>query len=149
MAPLIVQLIAWLGFWLAGRTELLPSAASIPVALQYALAVMFGFTAIAHFVPRTRADMIRMVPTALPLPGLLVSATGVAELLGAAGLVLPMFAGAAALALTALLVAMFPANARAANLGLQVGSRRAMPLIPRLLLQLFWIGCLIYVAAGW
>ena len=46
MAPLIVQLVAWIGFWLAGVTELLPAAGTPVGALRFALAVMFGFTAL-------------------------------------------------------------------------------------------------------
>jgi hypothetical protein len=45
MAPLIVHLVAWTGFWLAGRAGLLPAAATPVGALRYALAVMFAFTA--------------------------------------------------------------------------------------------------------
>ena len=89
MAPLVVQLVAWAGFWLAGLTGLLPAAATPVGALRFALAVMFGFTALSHFLPRTRPDLIRMVPPALPAPGLLVSLTGLLELAGAIGLLLP------------------------------------------------------------
>ena len=147
MAPLIVQLLAWTGFWLTGRTELLPAAATPVGALRFALAVMFGFTALSHFLPRTRADLVRMVPPALPAPGVLVSLTGALELAGAVGLLGPPLARWAALALTALLVALFPANIYAHRAGLQIAGRRATPLVPRLLLQLFWIGCLLWVAA--
>jgi uncharacterized membrane protein len=146
VAPLIVQLIAWAGFWIAGLTGLLPAAATPVGALRFALAAMFGFTALSHFLPRTRPDLIRMVPPVLPAPGLLVSITGLLELAGAIGLVLPPFARMAALALTALLLALFPANIHADRAGLQIAGRRATPLRYRLPLQLFWIGCLIWVA---
>jgi uncharacterized membrane protein len=89
VAPLIVQLVAWAGFWLAGLAGLLPAAATPVGALRFALTVMFGFTALSHFLPRTRSDLIRMVPPALPAPGLLVSLTGALELAGAIGLLLP------------------------------------------------------------
>jgi uncharacterized membrane protein len=87
MAPLIAQLIAWAGFWMAGRMGLLPAAATLPGALRFALA------------------------------------------------------------LAALLVLMFPANAYAARAKLPIAGRPAMPLVARLLLQLFWIGGLLWVAA--
>ncbi len=147
MVPLVVQLVAWAGFWLAGLTGLLPAAALPVGALRFALAVMFGFTAVSHFVPRTRADLIRMVPPALPAPALLVSLTGLLELAGAIGLLVPPFARAAALALAALLIALFPANVHAARAGVQIAGRRATPLRYRLPLQLFWIACLLWVAA--
>lgn len=147
MAPLIVQLVAWIGFWLAGVTELLPAAGTPVGALRFALAVMFGFTALSHFHPRTRPDLVRMVPPVFPAPGLMVSLTGLLELAGAIGLLLPTMTGIAALALAALLVALFPANIHAARARLPVAGRLAMPLRYRLPLQLFWIACLAWVAA--
>lgn len=147
MAPLIVQLVAWAGFYLAGLTGLLPAATTPVGALRFALTVMFAFTALSHFLPRPRADLIRMVPPALPAPGLLVSLTGGLELAGAIGLLVPPIARLAALALAALLVALFPANLRADRAGLQIAGRRAMPLRYRLPLQLFWIACLLWVAS--
>jgi uncharacterized membrane protein len=146
VAPLIVQLIAWAGFWIAGRTGLLPAAAMPVGALRFALAAMFGFTALSHFLPRRRPDLIRMVPPALPAPGLLVSITGLLELAGAIGLLLPEFVRWAAFALAALLLALFPANIHADRAGLQIAGRRATPLRYRLPMQLFWIGCLLWVA---
>lgn len=147
MAPLIVQVVAWAGLWIAGLTGMLPAAATPVGALRFALAVMFGFTALSHFLPPTRPDLIRMVPPALPAPGLLVSLTGLLELAGAIGLLLPPLTRLAALALAALLVALFPANLHADRAGLQIAGRRATPLHYRLPLQLFWIACLLWVAA--
>jgi uncharacterized membrane protein len=66
--------------------------------------------------------------------------------LGAIGLLVPQVAAVAAYALGALLVAMFPANVRAARAGLVVVGRRATPLIWRLPLQLFWIAALLWIA---
>jgi uncharacterized membrane protein len=147
VAPLIVQLIAWAVLWLAGIFGVVQAAATPVGALRFALAVMFGFTALSHFLPRTRPDLIRMVPPALPAPGLLVSFTGVLELAGAIGLLLPPLTRLAALALATLLVALFPANFHADRAGLQIAGRRATPLRYRLPLQLFWIACLLWVAA--
>src|SRR5471030_2156339 len=53
---------------------------------RFALALMFALTGVAHFIPRGRAEMVRMVPPRLPRPDLLVTLTGMLELLGAAGL---------------------------------------------------------------
>ncbi len=150
MVPLIVQLVAWLGFWVAGAAGWLAAAATPAGALRFALAVMFGVTALAHFAPRTRPDLIRMVPPALPAPGFLVSVTGVLELAGAIGLLIPALAALSALALAALLVSLFPANVRAAGAKLLIAGRPATRLAFRLPLQLFWIACLVWVAvAGW
>lgn len=146
MAPLVVQLTAWAALFLAGRLGALPAAATPLGALRLALAVMFAFTALSHFLPRTRPALVRMVPPALPAPGLLVTLTGLAELAGAAGLLLPPLVHAAALALAALLIAMFPANVHADRAGVVIAGRRATPLRVRLPLQLFWIACLLWVA---
>jgi uncharacterized membrane protein len=139
MAPLIVMLAAWSGARLIGFTGGWPQADSWSGALRIALAAMFVFTAVSHFHSRTRPDLIRMVPASLPAPSLLVTATGVLELLGAIGLLLPQTLQVAAYGLMALLVAMFPANLHAARAGLMIAGRRATSLLWRLPLQLFWI----------
>src|SRR6188508_3462875 len=106
MAPLIVMLAAWLVARLAGTAGLWVQADSWTGALRIALAAMFVFTAVSHFHPRTRPDLIRMVPPRLPAPTLLVTATGVLEFIGAVGLLLPHAPAAAAYGLIALLAAM-------------------------------------------
>ena len=148
MAPLIVMLSAWLIARAIGASGQWLAADSWTAALRVALATMFVFTAVSHFHPRTRPDLIRMVPARLPAPALLVTATGLLELLGAIGLLVPRAVPAAAYGLIALLVAMFPANVHAAREGLEVVGRRAMPLVWRLPLQLFWIGSLWWVRSS-
>jgi uncharacterized membrane protein len=145
MAPLIIMAAGWLLFRLLGGFGLLDAARSWPGALRFGLALMFVATAAAHFVPRARREMVAMVPPRLPAPGLLVTLTGILELAGAIGLLLPALARTAAYALIALLVAMFPANVHAARMQLPVAGRTAMPLRFRLPLQLFWIGALWWV----
>lgn len=146
MAPLIVMLAVWLVARAMGASGVLLEAESWTGALRIALAAMFVFTAGSHFHPRTRPDLVRMVPRSLPAPGLLVSATGVLELMGAVGLLVPPAAAMAAYGLAALLAAMFPANVRAARAGLTIAGRRAAPLIWRLPLQVFWIASLCWIA---
>src|SRR4051812_28041293 len=58
-------------------------------AFAVGLAVMFTMTGVAHFAPGMRQDMIAIVPPRLPSPRLLVTVSGVLELLGAAGLLYP------------------------------------------------------------
>ena len=60
MAPLIVMLAAWLVARSVGTTGLWLQADSWTGALRIALAAMFVFTAVSHFHPRTRPDLIRM-----------------------------------------------------------------------------------------
>jgi uncharacterized membrane protein len=145
MAPLIVMLAAWLVARSIGFTGVWPQADSWSGALRIGLAAMFVVTAVSHFHPRTRPDLVRMVPASLSAPALLVTATGAFEFLGAIGLLLPQALPAAAYGLMALLVAMFPANVHAAREGLMVAGRPATPLLWRLPLQLFWIAALWWV----
>ena len=145
MAPLIVLVVGLLFARALAVTGVWAVADSWSGALRIALAAMFVFTAMSHFHPRTRPDLIRMVPASLPAPTLLVTATGVLEFIGAIGLLVPQVLPAAAYGLIALLVAMFPANIHAAREGLVIAGRRAMPLVWRLPLQLFWIAALWWV----
>jgi uncharacterized membrane protein len=110
-------------------------------ATRAGLAAMFVLTGTAHF-NRTRGDLVRMVPPALPNPELLVTLTGIAELAGAAALLVPAVARIAAFALIALLIAMFPANVYAEKIHHTIGGRRHTPMAFRLPLQLVWIGLL-------
>ena len=106
--------------------------------LRGGLALMFLFAASAHWGKR-RNDLIAMVPPAFPRPDLIVSATGVFEILGAAGLWIPAIAPVASACLALLLIALFPANIRAAREHLTIGGRPATPLPMRALLQLVFI----------
>ena len=117
------------------------------VATRCGLSIMFFFTAAAHFSPRTRGDLIAMVPPALPHPDLLVTLTGIAELAGAIGL-LTARAPLAAYGLMLLLVAMFPANIYAARIDHRIGGRPHTPMTLRAPLQLLWIGLLWWSAAS-
>ncbi|MGC4051802.1 MAG: DoxX family protein [Paludibaculum sp.] len=117
------------------------------VCLRGGLAAMFLLTASAHW-GRRRPDLIRMVPAAFPRPDLIVSVTGVLELLGAAGLLVQATTQWAAACLAILLVAMFPANVRAARQRLSIGGRPAMALIPRTLVQVVFVAALGAVAVG-
>ncbi|MBV2364062.1 DoxX family protein [Streptomonospora nanhaiensis] len=118
----------------------------------HGMAAMLLLTASAHFVPPsvtvmpTHADMVAMVPPQLPYPELLVYATGVLELAGAAGLVWPRTRRSAAACLALLFVLMFPANAYAALNEVPLAGDPATPLVPRLLEQLLYIGLMGWVA---
>jgi uncharacterized membrane protein len=85
-------------------------------AIAVGLAAMFVLTGVAHFAPPLRGQLIAIVPPSLPAPGLLVSITGVLELLGAVGLLLPATRVEAAVCLLLLMLAMFPANIYAARM---------------------------------
>jgi uncharacterized membrane protein len=122
-----------------------PALQSWTICLRGALALMFLLTLSAHWGKR-RPDLIRMVPAAFPRPDLIVTITGVLEILGALGLLFPATASAAAVCLAVLLIALFPANARAVRQRLTIAGEPATPLLLRTLLQIVFIAALI--AAG-
>lgn len=147
MAPMVVMLGSWVVFGALGGVGVIEPA-TWTNTLRLAMAVMFFFTAASHFASQTRPDLIRIVPSQFPRPDLLVTGTGLLELLGAVGLLIPRFTSLAAWCLAALLVALFPANIHADKKGLQIAGRRATPLVVRLPMQAFWIGALVWMALG-
>src|SRR6266700_3128957 len=123
MAPFIVLVTLFALLSILGHFQI-PVAFGWWTSLRLALAGMFLLTASAHWGKR-RPDLIRMVPASFPRPDLIVTITGLLELLGAAGLLFPATAGVAAACLAVLLASMFPANVRAARLRLTIGGKRA------------------------
>lgn len=72
------------------------------------LVALFGVASVMHFL--RPESFLSIVPAFLPRPDLVVAISGVAELLGAAGLVWHRTRHAAGIGLIMLLVAVFPAN---------------------------------------
>ncbi|MDQ0576625.1 DoxX family protein [Agromyces albus] len=138
MEPLITLAVvtgALLLIGAAGVRRLRPWTAP----LRGGLAAMFVLTGVSHFVGM-RGELIEMVPPWVPAPELVVTVTGVLELLGAAGLLLRPTAPLAAGALALLLIAMFPANVYAALEG--IASTTADYLLPRTLIQIVFLAAL-------
>ena len=115
MAVLVMLIVGTLGARLVGWLGV-DYVDSWPQAIAVGLAAMFVMTGVAHFVPGMRRDMIAIVPPRLPAPGLLVTITGVLELVGAVGLLYPPTRVAAAVCLFVLMLAMFPANVYASRM---------------------------------
>ncbi|MGH7770098.1 MAG: DoxX family protein [Candidatus Binatia bacterium] len=107
-------------------------------ATRVGLAVMFWFTATAHF-NFMREDLVRMVPPWVPYPEFMVTFTGVAEIAGGIGLLNPATRVPSAIGLILLLLAVLPANMHAAMAGVPFGGQSPAPLVPRILLQLLFI----------
>ena len=141
MVPFFVLLISTLLLRLIGAVGVSPLN-SWALCLRGGLTLMFLLTASAHWGKRRR-DLIAMVPGVFPRPDLIVSATGVLELLGAVGLLIPATAPVAAACLAVLLIAIFPANIRATQQHLKIGHTPATPLPLRALLQFVFIIALI------
>ena len=138
LGTLAARLVGWLGVDYVGDW---------PAAIAVGLAAMFVVTGIAHFVNPLRGDMIAIVPPRLPVPGLLVTVTGVLELLGAVGLLYPPTRPVAALSLFVLMLVMFPANvyaSRMANPPKSMNTR--LPL--RTVEQIVFVGAALVVGLG-
>jgi len=107
-------------------------------ATRYALATMLVFTASAHFT-KMKNDLAHMMPDWIPQPMALIYFTGLCEIAGAIGLVLPYLRHAAGIALIVFLIVVFPANVKAARTGVAVGGKRATPLWLRASMQVLFI----------
>ncbi len=143
MVPFIVLVVLFGFFYLLGIVWL-PSQLNWLTSLRFALAGMFLLTASAHWGKR-RPDLVAMVPQAFPRPDLLVTVTGLLEIVGAAGLVLAQTAPYAALGLCLLLLAIFPANVHAARQDLSIAGRPVEGLLPRTILQLVFLAAAVTV----
>jgi uncharacterized membrane protein len=145
MAPLIVLVAVTLVARLAGRFGV-AGLRSWQSAARLGMAVMLCFTAAAHF-NSMRPDLVRMVPAGVPNAELMVTFTGVCELLGAVGLLVPGTRRAAAVALIAFFIAVLPANVHAAREALTIGGSAATPLLLRVPLQFLFIAVVWWT--GW
>lgn len=147
-----VLVVATLGFRLLGMLPGLARFATWRVSAAHGLAVMLVMTAGAHFVPPgvtfmpNHADMVAMVPPFVPFPALMVYLTGILELAGAVGLVLPATRRAAGICLALLFVLMLPANIHAALAGVTFAGEAASPLWQRIPEQVLYIGTALWAA---
>ena len=107
-------------------------------ATRYALATMLVFTATAHFT-KMKSDLVRMMPEWIPQPMALIYFTGLCEIAGAIGLLLPGVRRAAGIALIAFFIVVFPANVKAARSGVGLGGKRPTPLWLRASMQVLFI----------
>ena len=121
---------------------------SWPASTRLALAVMFLFTSSAHF-NKFRHDLARMMPRIFPNPMRLVYFTGICEILGAIGIVLPQTRSLAGLSLAVFLLAILPANVKASREGVTIGGRQATPLWFRIPMQILFLALLCWTTEPW
>lgn len=112
-----------------------------PDAARIGLAVMFVFTATAHF-NSMKHDLAAMIPPPLTGALWLIYLTGLMEIAGAIGLLIPRFRTAAAIGLVLMLVALFPANIYAALNDVPLRGNAPTPLWLRTPMQLLWMALL-------
>jgi uncharacterized membrane protein len=151
MQTIIVLGVSLLGFRALGALGV-TRFASWPTSAAHGLAVMLLMTASAHFVPAgvtvmpNHADLVAMVPPFAPFPGAMVYATGVLELAGAAGLVVPATRRAAGYCLAALFVLLLPANIYAAVAEIPFHGEPASPLWQRIPEQVVYVAVALWAA---
>jgi len=137
MAVLLVLLISALIFRALGLAGV-GAFATWQVSARNALSVMLLFTGVSHFT-FMKEDFVRMMPASIPWPRAMVYFTGVCEIAGAIGLLLPDFRRAAAYALIAFFVAVLPANIQAARAGVTLRGKPATSLWLRIPMQVLFI----------
>lgn len=146
MAPLITLLTATVCARLLGLLGI-DYVDTWPRSAAVGLAAMFLLTGLSRLSRERREGLIAIVPPALPRPGALVAITGVLEAVGGIAVLVPASRVAAAVCLGILLIAMFPANVRAA------GERRSptspnTPLGRRAAMQIVFLVAVVVVAVG-
>src|SRR6266850_3892031 len=137
MIVLFVLLISLLLYRAIGALGV-AALATWPGATRYALATMLVFTASAHFT-KMKHDLVRMMPDWIPQPMALIYFTGVCEIAGAIGLLVPSVRQPAGLALIVFFIVVFPANVKAARTGVGLGGKRPTPLWLRASMQVLFI----------
>jgi uncharacterized membrane protein len=109
------------------------------MAARVLLAVLFIAAGVLHLV--VTPVFVSIMPAYLPAPTLLVQISGIAEILGGIGLLIPAAQPAAAWGLILLLIAVLPANL---NMALHPGHWPAIPAwllwarVPLQLPLLYW-----------
>ena len=131
---LVLAFCIFRGLGFAGIAAFSSSQASA----RDALSLMLIFTGISHFTSM-KEDFVRMMPPSIPWPRAMVYFTGVCEIAGAVGLLLPKFRGVAAYCLIALFLAVLPANIHAARAGVTLRGKPATNLWLRVPMQILFI----------
>ncbi|WP_059054287.1 DoxX family protein [Paenibacillus senegalimassiliensis] len=107
-------------------------------SLQWAVVIMLLLSASAHW-GRRRPDLVKMVPPAFPQKEWIITVTGILEIAGALGILVPALSLIASVCLVLLLIAMLPANIYAARNKLTIGGKPVPKLPVRIGIQLIFI----------
>jgi uncharacterized membrane protein len=106
---------------------------------RIALVIMFLFTGFSHF-SSMKHDFAAMIPAPLPNGLWVIYLTGLFEIAGAIGLLIPRTRKLAGICLVLLLVGLFSANVNAALNEIPLRGEAATPLWIRTPMQLLYIG---------
>ena len=129
---LLLRGVGWLG---------VKQLSSWRAAGRGALVIMFLFTGISHFTTM-KYDFAAMIPAPLPNDLWVIYLTGVLEIAGAIGLLIPQTRKLAGVCLAVYLVAVFPANVYAALNEVPIRGEAPAPLWVRGPMQLLYVGLL-------
>ncbi|MET4781638.1 hypothetical protein [Glaciihabitans sp. UYNi722] len=119
----------------------------VQIVLRILIAIAFLGMGVNHFRAKPARAMAAMVPSYLKRGGLLtgknlVRFTGVCEIAGGIGILVPWTAFAAGIALMLFLIAVFPANVYAAEHPEKFGSA-SIPFWPRYIAQVVLIAVIL------
>ena len=106
---------------------------------RLALVIMFLFTGFSHF-SSLKHDFAAMIPAPLPNGLWVIYLTGLFEIAGAVGLLIPRTRKLAGICLVLLLIGLFSANVNAALNEIPLRGEAATPLWIRTPMQLLYIG---------
>ena len=132
---LVISFVLLRGMGLVGVERL----SSWRVAGRGALVIMFLFTGTSHFTGM-KHDFAAMIPPPLPNDLWVIYLTGVFEIAGAIGLLIPRVRRLAGICLVLLMLVMFSANVNAALNEIPLGGDAATPLWLRTPMQVLFIG---------
>jgi uncharacterized membrane protein len=110
-------------------------------AVCVALAITFLFTGSTHFSDM-KLDYAAMIPSPFPKSIWLIYLTGILEIAGAIGLLLPRVRVIAGICLIILLMALFPANINAALNNIPFRGQPPTALWLRTLIQIFFVAAI-------
>ena len=144
---LIVLFVSLLIFRAIGTLGISPFSSWI-ACTRFALAIMFLFTSSAHFT-KMRHDLARMMPNIFPNPMAMVYFTGICEIFGAVGILVPRTRSLAGLCLCVFLLCILPANVKAAREGLAIGGRSATALWLRVPMQALFLVLTFWSTQPW
>jgi uncharacterized membrane protein len=143
VVPFVVLLVVTAAARVVGLG--VPFVGSWHAATAVGLAAAVAVASSAHFVEPRRSGLISTVPPSVPRPDLVVTVTGVLEVAAAIGLLVEPLRTPAAIGLALLLVAVYPANVRAAT-GKRHPSAPTTPLVTRTVVQLGFLGACVVAA---
>ncbi len=140
MAPLIVLIASFVGFWIVNK-YLLKEKYSTSFIGRVALALMLLMTGSAHFF---KTDvMIQSMPDMIPYKRELVYITGVIELLAAIGLLFERTARLTSILLIIFFICILPANVAGSLKHVELGGMENGPMylwfrVPLQVLFIWW-----------